>query len=404
LIAIIGFLLAPYIAGFFSKKIQDVQVIRSLIWMIRILALSQLTYVLIIVPSRVLDKELRFKESVIAGIFGTLAYGVTALVLAFLGFGAWAIILAQITNMVISRIIIFSYSPFIPSFIFNIMIAKKYLVFGVNNFINSIVGIVVTNGDDTLIGRLIGAAALGFYSLGQHFAALAVSTISGVINGVMFPVFSKIQDRKEEYERAFFKAFRLTNLLVIPAIGGAVILANEIVILFFGEKWLPIVPIFYVLSIPSFLNNIIGLAGPVLNSLNKPHLLRNNKLIQFGFFLVLIYPFTKMWGTLGVCYVMVIFSLVSIAYLTPILAKEIPKFYLYIFKVLAKVLPCTLIMMAVVYFVKKIVPTNFFWLFALVILGVVIYFIPIFFLDKDLKWDVQEGLGVLEEKLSFLRR
>ena len=47
---------------------------------------------------------------------------------------------------------------------------------------------------------------------------------------------------------------------------------------------------------------------------------------------------------------------------------------------------------------------GFFWLFALAFIGMVVYFVPMWFLDRDLKWDVQEGWGVLREKLGFLGR
>lgn len=404
IMTIVGFLSAPYVATFFGKKISDPYLVSSLVWMIRTLALTQLLGLLIIVPAPTLTKNLKFKEQAISNVFGLLVYGILAVILAFLGFGAWAIIIAQIMNRVVAYATMFYYSPFFPSLTFDKIIAKKYLTFGVNNFVSSIMGVVITNGDDALIGRVIGAAALGFYSLGQHFAILTVSAISGVINKIMFPIFSKIQDDKKKYSVAFFKAFRLTNILAIPAIGGAVILANEIVLLIFGENWLQIVPIFYVLSIAALLNNFYGLAGPVLNSLNKPQILRKNKTIQFIFYLILIYPFAKKWGVLGVCYVMVIFSIVSILYLLPHLEKEIHNFYHYMFKILSKIIPCTLLMMVIVYYAKKLVPVNLISLFGLVLLGIVVYFIPMWFLDKDLAWDFKEGLGVIKEKILHIKK
>lgn len=402
-IAIIGFIAAPYVAGFFGKNISDPGAIVSLKWMMWLLAFDQLLNITTIVPGRVLEKNLRFKERIISNISGTIGYGVVAPILAFLGFGAWSIVLAQFINRLISRIVTFSFSPFIPSFIFDKKIAKNYLNFGKNAFIGSLVGVVIANGDDTLIGRILGSAALGFYSLGQHFAGIVVSIISGMINGVMFPVLSKLQGNKEIYTKAFFKVFRLTKLFVIPSIGGAIVLANEIVILIFGARWMPIVPIFYILSVSAFFSNLTGQAGAVLNSLNKPHILRNNRLIQFGFYVVLIYPFIKLWGVIGVCWVMVVFSLISIVHLFPILAKEIPGLYRYTFKVLAKIIPCTLFMMGIVYYLKKIVPVNFFWLFTLVFMGAVVYFIPMWYLDKELKWDLQEGWSVIKEKIPFVK-
>ena len=405
LIALLGFFLAPYVAGFFGKKITDPQMIVSLMWMIRLLALDQFLNIITIVPSKMLSKELRFKEGVIASIGGTITYGIIAVVLAFLGFGAWAIILAQFFNRFVSRVIVFSFSPFIPSLIFDLKIAKDYLTFGANAFINSIINVIIQNGDDTLVGRIVGAAALGFYSLGQHFAGLVVSIIAGVISSVAFPVFSKLQDNKEIYVKAFFKIYRLKNLFVLPSIGGAVVLANWIVLLIFGEKWLPILPVFYILSIAAILNHAVALAGPVLNSLNKPQVIRNNRLIQFGFYVVLIYPFVKIWGIVGVSIVMVIFALASVIHFAPHLAQAIPNFYSQALKIISKSLFATLVMMAVVYIVKTSVSMNFFWLFALTFLGIIVYFSLMWLLDKeDLRWDIQEAWSVFKEKFSKLRK
>jgi len=403
LIALTGFLIAPYIAGFFSNKLSDPQTIFTLIWIIRVLSLTHLLNLITVVPSAVLNKELRFKEGVIATLVGLIIYGIVAVILAFLGFGVWALILSQVASRIMYSIATFFYVPFIPSLSFDKEIAKRYFTFGINSFISAIFNIIIENGDDTIIGRLLGAAALGFYSISQHFSGILVSVVSGVVNSIIFPVFSKIQDNKELYARAFFKTFRLTNLLTIPAIGGAVVLAREIVLLVFGERWLPLLPAFYVLSITAFLSNLVSLAGPVLNSLNKPHILRNNRLIQFCFFVVLIYPFTKFFGLVGTSLVMVVFSLVSIVHYAPILAKEVSGFYKNMFEVLAKILPITLVMMVIVYFIKQFVPVNFFWLFALVFIGIIVYFAPMWLIDKDLKWDVKEGWSILREKLPFFK-
>ena len=403
LIALIGFFIAPYVAVFFGDKISDPAVISSLVLAIRILALAHLTTMFLGVPSAVLNKNLRFKEQVIANLLGFLTYGFVAIILAFLGMGFWAIIIAQAANGVVRRITIFSFCPFIPSLIFDKKIAKDYINFGKNSFISTIADIIITNGDDTLIGRLLGAAALGFYSIGQHFAGVVATVVAGVITGVAFPVFAKLQSNKEAYQRAFFKIFRLRALFALPSIGGAMVLGPEIVKLVFGEKWLPVLVPFYILSVAALLNQLVPLAGPVLNSLNKPHIPRNNRLIQMGVFVVLAYPFTKMWGLAGMSLVMASFSIVSLIYLSPKMAKVIPGFYSNLFKVLGRIVPITALMMIIVYFSKKLVYVNLFWLFSLVFLGVVVYFVPMWIVDKDLKWDVQEGWSVLKEKFSFLR-
>ena len=402
LVAIFAFLLAPYVTQFFAKKISDPQSVNTLLWMFRLVAVQQLFGIITIVPNGLLAKELKFKQGVIAGMCGTIVFLITAIVLGAYGFGAWAIVISHLLQGVVSSLIIFSCAPFIPGFIFDVKIAKKYLHFGKNKFINSIMGIFIHNTDNSLVGRMVGVAALGFYGLAEHFLGIVTTVTSGILGSVMFPIFSKIQKNKTLYRKTFLKVYRLKLLFVIPGIAGAVILAQDIIMIVFGEKWLPLVPIFYALAISTLIGHLVAMAGPVFDSLNKPHIMRNVKLIQLPFYGILIYPFTKLWGTVGVAMVFIVFSIIGVFYIAPRLAKEIPGLYKYSFKLLIKIIPCTLMMMGVVYIVRKnILVDTPFSLFGMVLLGAIVYMIPILFLDKDLKWDIREGLRILRQGIKI---
>jgi len=79
-------------------------------------------------------------------------------------------------------------------------------------------------------------------------------------------------------------------------------------------------------------------------------------------------------------------------------------FYSQAFKILSKQVICALVMMGVVYYVREMLNPGFILMFLLVLLGVIVYFVPMWFLDKDIKWDAQEALSVLREKIPFLRK
>jgi len=399
--ALLGFCSAPYIALFFSKKIANNQSVITLIWIIRIFSLRLFFSVFAAVPLATLTKELRFKELYIGNIAGTSSYFVVAPILAFLDFGVWAIVIAHIVEQVVTTTIFLIYSPFFPSLSFDKNTAKSYVKYNSNIFVISIVMIVITEGDDTIIGRLMGPAILGFYNIGQQFAMLATNVISTNINNIIFPVLSQLQGDREMYTKAVFKSFRIMTMSAFPFIGGSVILAKEIVRCFFGETWLPVVPVFYILSIATLFTSVVSIARPVLMSLNKPHLFRNSQLIGLAFFLGLAYPFAKAWGSSGVCWVMVILPITAVFYLTPKIANEVNQFYHHMFSTLTKVFACTLIMVTGVYFLKIILPTSIISLIMCVVAGIVIYVTTMLFCDKDLKNELHEGFIILKEKVSY---
>jgi O-antigen/teichoic acid export membrane protein len=398
--AVIGFFSAPYAALFFSKKIPSQESVTTLMWIIRVFSLRLLLSVFASVPVATLTKELRFKELYIGNIAGTAAYVITAPILAFLGFGVWAIVIAHIIEQVAITIIFLIFSPFFPAWIFDKRIAKNYIWYNSNIFINAIIMIVISEGDDTIIGRLMGPAILGFYNIGQQFAMLATSIISSNVTDIVFPVFSRVQKDKDMFKQTFIKAFRLINLSAIPLIGGSIVLAKEIVLCLFGERWLPMVPVFYILSIATLFSVIISIAGSALQSLNKPHIIRNGYLLCLLAFLILIYPFAELWGHLGVCWVMVILSVISILYLTPKLANEIPDFYSNVFVILSRIIICTIIMMISVYLFKKLIPVSLIWLLGAALVGILVYASLMLLSDKVFKSDIHEALTILKEKLT----
>jgi O-antigen/teichoic acid export membrane protein len=402
IITLIGYLISPYVTLFFSKNINDPNIINTLLILFRVIALSSIINIIGIIPARVLQKNLDFQKPVIARSTGTFIYGLVAVFMAYNGYGVWSIIIAQIVEKIANNVILFLYSPFIPSLIFDLKIAKKYIKFGRDIFIGAIISIIITNGDDTLIGRIIGTAALGFYSISQHFAGIVVSIIAGLVGSISFPILSKLQYDKEKFSQVFFKLYKIKNMFILPSIGGSVILANWIVPLILGEEWLPIIPIFYILSVAALINHFVSIGSSVMHSLGKPEIIRNNKIIQFSFYIILIYPFIKLWGVIGVSYVMVIFALISLVHLGPKIAKEIPLFYSKTFKIFLKPFFATTIMMMMIYFLKNNLKPTITWMFILVGIGIIIYFFILWLIDKeDIEWDVKEALRLIKEKLKI---
>jgi len=178
-------------------------------------------------------------------------------------------------------------------------------------------------------------------------------------------------------------------------------LAGDIVLHLFGEKWLPMVPVFYILSLFSLFTIIISIADPVFKSINKPHIMRNSQLISLPFFVLLIYPVATRFGYLGVSWVMVFLSIVRIAYLTPKLAEEISDFYRYTSVILFRIVLCTLIMMGGVFLLRSTIPMNILGLVICIIAGFAIYFLSSSFCDKELMQDIRDALIMVKKKLGF---
>lgn len=398
--ALVGFLAAPYVARFFSSKIPSTQSIMTLIWIIRAFSLRLLLSLASNIPLAVLWKDLKFNRLYLSNIAGSLAYFVITPLCALLGLGIWSIVIGHIVEqLIISSLYVYS-SPFFPKFTINREIASRYLKYNSNIFITSIIMIIITNGDDTIIGRMLGPALLGFYSIGQQFALLAETMVLRTTNEIMFPILSSLQNETERFKKVVYKAYRLMNTIALPLIGGSVVLADDFVLLILGEKWLPILPVFYVFCLSVALKGFILLAHPVLKSLNKPQIIRNTQMIMLFVFAATIYPFAKIWGAVGVSWVLVLLSLVQVLFLAPRLARDVDGFIRTSLQILSRIVPSTLLMMGTVYLFKSFLPPSILSLLFLALAGVFIYALPLLFWDKELKGDLRDAIGILKNKFK----
>ena len=386
LIFFISFTLAPHIAQFFTKN--NPQHLLTLSWMIRVLSTQKIIKIFTNVPRATLTRGINLKNIDIATIVYSFVYVILAIILVYNGFGVWSFVYGLLAAIIVESILIFTFSPFIPSFIFDKKIAKKYFNFGKNVFVSSFVNIVIREGDNAIIGRVLGAGALGFYHLGEVIVNVVIDGIGNSISSVIFPVFSRIQHEKKRLQSLYFKTFEFTNLIIVPAIAGLFILANDLVILLLGDKWLPIVPLIYVFGTAALLRSILYPSGSFFAAKNKPFIGRNVQLLNFIAYVFLIYPFVLKFGMLGAAYVLVIFSIISIVYVSHHLIKEIKGFFTKFLKIYIFYIFLSLIMMSVIYYINSLLTFNFFTAILLILIGAFVYFGLIFLFKKQILIDL----------------
>ncbi|WP_336511698.1 oligosaccharide flippase family protein [Candidatus Accumulibacter phosphatis] len=100
-------------------------------------------------------------------------------------------------------------------------------------------GFFYSQADMFVAGKLLGKEALGFYSVAMHLASLPVQKVSGILNQVAFPAFSKIQNDSATVKLHVLKSVRILSFLSFPVLWGISSIAPEIVQLLLGPKWEP---------------------------------------------------------------------------------------------------------------------------------------------------------------------
>ena len=155
------------------------------------------------------------------------------------------------------------------------------------------------NADNVLVGRFLGAPALGAYSLAYNVILVPFSRLASPLHDVVYPVFTRVQDDLERAVRVWLRAMRLLAAVAIPSMLGLVVAAPDLVDVVFGRRWQAAVPVMQILAWVGALYVVQGLNSVLLQALGRTRLLLGFALVSFaaglGSFVLGLH-----WGIVGV--------------------------------------------------------------------------------------------------------
>jgi PST family polysaccharide transporter len=266
------FVVAP-LAGTFFQDARAVPVTRAL-------GLEFLISAFSLVHAAILTKKLAFGRKFVPEMSRSLSKGIASIALALLGFGAWSLILGQLAGVLIQTLVYWIVVPWRPAFHFQRKAARALLSYGAGIVSIDSLGILMLNLDYLLIGRYMGAAALGVYTLAFRVPELLVKQFCNIVGIVTFPVYSKMRDDPQALKRGFLVTMRYVTMITVPLGLGLALVAEPFVLVFFTEKWVEAVPVMAAISLYTLLRSLFFNAGSVYKATGQPGLLSRLSLIQ----------------------------------------------------------------------------------------------------------------------------
>jgi O-antigen/teichoic acid export membrane protein len=147
---------------------------------------------------------------------------------------------------------------------------RDLLKFGIHATGGGFITFFYSIADNFIIGKWLGAAALGFYSKSHDFTRRTVDQINNVIGAVLLPSYSKIQSDTQRLSRAYLKSLRLVSFVTVPVAMGTLITAPEMIGTLLGEKWMPMVPALQVLACVSLVKPLSASTSALFLSVGRP--------------------------------------------------------------------------------------------------------------------------------------
>ena len=235
------FLSAPYISNFYGiPLLSDVLRIQGLVLFI---------FAFNIVQSNQLRKKLNFKVLSIVTILTSLMALTVTIIMAYHGFGVWALVAQNILTAAIPALIFWFYVRWRPQLVFSWQSFRELFSFGFYMFLTHILNNFGHQIQGLLIGKFYNAATMGYYSKANATERLASTSISKVMSQVTYPLYAEMQDNKTALGNMIKKITLTLSYVTFPLMFILLLCAKPLFILLYSERWADSVPYFQVLCI-----------------------------------------------------------------------------------------------------------------------------------------------------------
>lgn len=244
----------PFVADFYSEK--------ELLTIVPILGANILLIALGRQHRTIMQKEFRFKPIALVELSAYFVGVIVAVILAYRGAGVYSLVYSTLTASTITNILFlginirlnpirlhFSYKDTVP-----------FLRVGGYQMGSKILDFASREADVFIVGKMLGAEALGLYSLSKQIVSKLFSLINPIVVNVLSPLLSSIQKESERLKSTFLKVVKYLAYINFPLYFLILINSREILSIVYGSEY---AEGFLVLSLLAVYYCIISLSNPV---------------------------------------------------------------------------------------------------------------------------------------------
>lgn len=358
------FFIAPFIADFYK--------INNLCLVLRIFSLRIPLSSFSAIQHAYVERNMLFKKYFFSTLFGTLISGVVGVVLAYLGYGVWALVAQYLTNTFIDIIVLLITVPWRPTLEFSYKSAKKMMNYGWKIFAADFAGTFFEQLRSIIIGKVYTSSDLAYYNKGNQLPTLITTNVGASIMTVLFPAMANYNDNLDKVKYITRKAVKIMSYVMFPLLFGLAAISKPLIDFLFTDKWIMAVPYVRILSIAYAVSLIGSISLQAIKAIGRSDVLLKLEFIKKPVYLLLLLVGMKI-NVIAVALTMAVYNIYGAIVNASALKKVIKYEYKYQIVDLLPSLIMSSIMFIVVLSIQDLKINSLLLILLQVVLGIIIY-------------------------------
>lgn len=285
------FIAAPFIADYYEE--------------LRLTLLLRVAGIVIIINSfqviqvAMLSRALNFKAQMKASLPAAIISGLIAVLLAYQGFGVWALIVQTLLSALIAVIIYWWIQPWRPKLAFQLSALKEMYGFGYKLFLSGLLDTVAKNIYVLVIAKVFSTTEAGLFFFAGRIKEIVITQLVTSVQKVTYPALSKLQDDNVKLKESYRNVLQVITFILFPAMLMLAALAEPLFEFLFPERWLPAVPYLQLMCIAGMLYPLHAINLNILKVKGRSDLFLGLEVIKKTLLVIVLF-ISYRYGVIGI--------------------------------------------------------------------------------------------------------
>jgi O-antigen/teichoic acid export membrane protein len=260
-LGILLIIMSPAISTFFRhSELTGISILLAISFMISGLAIQH---------QALLHRHMRFGSLTVILLVSQLTGLIAAIILAWLGARYWTLAWSSMVTSVMAVGLTAYFCPWVPNRMKKGTGIREMLRFGGQLTGGNVANYIAGNMDNVLVGRYLGANALGYYSRAYQMFLLPIKQIKEPLQNALLPALSSLQNEPGRYRSIYLKFLDMLATISMPISMICFLEGDLLVRVVLGPQWANAIPAFRILAVAGMIYPLAGTQGLVLVSMGR---------------------------------------------------------------------------------------------------------------------------------------